>query len=100
MVGNRLLVQIGEALYGEGWETQLQRELHYSAQLFKKWAAGADTPDNLARELRTLVCRRLNSLQDERRSDTEARRKTLVELAHALLGPSCLLDNPYTLSRA
>lgn len=40
----RLLHEIGAALYGPRWQTDLSRDLSVSDRTMRRWAAGADEP--------------------------------------------------------
>jgi hypothetical protein len=60
---NRLLVECGEALYGERWQSALARDLGVSDRTMRRWAAGThDVPGALYAELQQLTHKRAQRL--------------------------------------
>jgi hypothetical protein len=53
---SRLLVECGQALYGERWQSALARDLHISDRTMRRWAAGThDVPCGLYVDLLQLT---------------------------------------------
>lgn len=53
-----LLFEIGEALYGENWKTQVAGELSIDDRSLRRWIQTGEVPPGVWRELRTLLARR------------------------------------------
>jgi hypothetical protein len=61
-----LLRQIGEALYGDRWQTAMSRDLNVVDRTVRRWVAGADTPrPGVAAELRELLRARGQGLREQ-----------------------------------
>ena len=43
-MSDRLIARVGEALYGERWQTPLARDLDVADRTVRRWAAGEDEP--------------------------------------------------------
>lgn len=41
-MSSRLLRDVGEALYGPRWQSDLARDLHVADRTMRRWLAGAD----------------------------------------------------------
>ena len=95
MVGNKLLVDVGRALYGREWHSPMAEALSALEHEVRRWAAGADVPERIGRDLRRPVNKGHSALRDEHGPEAEARREVLTKAAYSLLGPPWLLDNPY-----
>lgn len=63
-----LLREVGEALYGERWQSDLARDLNVADRTVRRWAAGDfDMPEALGKELRDLCQKRATALDAVRR---------------------------------
>lgn len=57
---SRLLAEVGEALYGPRWQSELARDLDVSIRTMQRWAAGAtDVPRGIYLDLLRLTQERL-----------------------------------------
>lgn len=56
------LHQIGEALYGPRWQSELARALDVSDRTVRRWAAGADMPEGAWEDIRQLCAERSAAL--------------------------------------
>lgn len=62
---SKLLCQVGEALYGPRWQTDLSHDLDVSDRTVRRWAAGADDlPRGVYTDLLRLVMERAQTLDD------------------------------------
>lgn len=60
-----LLADVGEALYGPRWQTDLSRDLGVSDRTMRRWVSGSDdVPPGVYRDLRRLVQQRAQKLND------------------------------------
>lgn len=59
-----LLAQIGNALYGPRWQSELARALGVSDRTVRRWAAGAEVPVGAQSEAQLLLRRRIGELGD------------------------------------
>lgn len=59
-----LFVRIGEALYGEQWQSQLARALDVSDRSVRYWLAGRPIPDGVWRDLQILLDQRRVEIAD------------------------------------
>lgn len=60
-----LLRDIGEALYGQAWQTALADALGVNQRTVRRWAAGtAEMPDGVREEINTLLAERAGELHD------------------------------------
>ena len=53
-----LLFEIGEALYGQNWKTQVAGELSIDDRSLRRWIQSGEVPPGVWCELRTLLARR------------------------------------------
>lgn len=61
---SRLLLEAGEALYGERWQSELSRDLGVSDRTMRRWAAGTtDVPVGLYVDLLRLTQERAAKLE-------------------------------------
>lgn len=60
-----LLRQIGEALFGDRWQTQLSRALDVSDRTVRRWLAGEPPKPGVAANLRRLLQDRVQALGDQ-----------------------------------
>lgn len=58
------LAKIGQALYGERWQSALARDLGVSDRTMRRWAAGTHEPPDLTVELLVLMLRRRADLTE------------------------------------
>lgn len=60
---SRLLVECGQALYGQQWQSALARDLGVSDRTMRRWAsASADVPARIGADLLVLVQQRGDAL--------------------------------------
>lgn len=60
-----LLREVGEALYGPRWHTDLARDLDVADRTVRRWEAGATpVPDGVWADLRGLIVTRGAALRD------------------------------------
>lgn len=77
------LREIGEALYGEEWQSDLARAVGVTSRTVRRWLAGdRGTPDWLDNALLRLCADRLPELRDEE-AQLRFRAARLQELAKA-----------------
>lgn len=48
---SRLLIECGEALYGQQWQSALARDLGVSDRTVRRWAAGGKVPQGVYADL-------------------------------------------------
>ena len=75
-MSNKLIADIGCALYGERWQTDMARALDVSDSTVRRWAAGTDEPRRgVYTDLHRLVIERITNLEDtlERIKEQEIR---------------------------
>lgn len=59
-----LLAEIGEALYGPSWQSEMARTLRVASRTVRRWAAGEFCiPDQIQDELAPLVRERRETLK-------------------------------------
>lgn len=59
-----LLIEVGQALYGQQWQSALARDLAISDRTMRRWAAGAqDVPSGLHIDLLRLCVERAAALE-------------------------------------
>lgn len=64
-MNNELLQKVGQALYGERWQTDLARALDVSDRTVRRWVAGSDEPrPGVYVDLLRLVVERASDLDD------------------------------------
>lgn len=64
-MSSRLLQQVGEALYGPRWQSDLARDLDVSDRTIRRWASGADDlPVGVYTDLLRLTVERVQTLTD------------------------------------
>jgi len=64
-MSNRLLIRVGEALYGPRWQSEMARELGVSDRTVRRWVAGdGDAPVGVYADLLRLVGERGSDLDD------------------------------------
>jgi transposase-like protein len=62
---SRLLVESGEALYGERWQSELARDLGVADRTVRRWVAGATpVPPGVFADLLRMVVERQATLDD------------------------------------
>jgi hypothetical protein len=60
---SKLLHDVGEALYGPRWQTDLSRDLQVSDRTMRRWASGVDAmPGGVYLDLLRLTLERANAL--------------------------------------
>ena len=75
-MSNKLIADIGRALYGERWQSDLARALDVSDRTARRWAAGTDEPRRgVYTDLHRMVIERIADLEDilERIKEQETR---------------------------
>lgn len=55
---------IGEALYGDRWQTDLAAAIGVNVRTIRRWAAGEPIPESRSAELRSLVQGRRAALDE------------------------------------
>ena len=60
----RLLREIGEALYGSRWQTDMAAALEVSDRTVRRWAAGDTIPTGVWTDLMRLMQQRATALDD------------------------------------
>lgn len=75
-MSSRLIQQVGQALYGDRWQTDMARALGVSDRTVRRWVAGVDEP-------RPGVYADLYRLVLERAAELDA----LVDPLHRLMTP-------------
>ena len=64
-MSNRLLQQVGQALYGDRWQTDMARALGVNDRTVRRWVSGADEPrPGVYTDLHRLVLERAAELDD------------------------------------
>jgi hypothetical protein len=64
-MSNKLLCDVGEALYGPRWQTDLSRDLNISDRTMRRWASGADdVPAGAYTDMLRIVTERAADLDD------------------------------------
>lgn len=58
-----LLRDVGEALYGSRWQSELARDLDVSDRTMRRWAAGTDIPPGVGMDLRRLCEERAKKIE-------------------------------------
>lgn len=59
---NAVLAEIGRALYGSRWQSDMARDLGVSDRTVRRWAAGEDLPAGVRNDLAALAKRRAAEL--------------------------------------
>jgi transposase-like protein len=60
-----LVIAVGQALYGQQWQSALARDLGVSDRTMRRWVAGAqEVPDGLSVDLLRLCVERAQVLDD------------------------------------
>ena len=56
---------VGEALYGQLWQTEMANALGVSARAVRRWLAGdANPPDDIGPRLRSVIDQRIAALRE------------------------------------
>ena len=64
-MSSKLLFDVGEALYGPRWQTELSRAIDVSDRTVRRWAAGADdVPPGVYFELLSLLTEKAAEVDD------------------------------------
>lgn len=64
-MSNKLLSDVGEALYGPRWQSDLSRDLGVSDRTVRRWVAGTDDlPKGVYTDLHRLVTERVAQLDE------------------------------------
>lgn len=62
---SRLLVDVGEALYGSRWQSELARDLECNVRTMQRWAGGAyEVPDGIWLDLLRITQERAFALDN------------------------------------
>jgi hypothetical protein len=76
MIDIDLLTRIGPVIYGFGWQTQLAKDLGWSARSMRRWLAGDHSlPDATADMLRRRIDKRIAELEKARKLLATAMKK-------------------------
>lgn len=61
-----IVIEVGIALYGERWQTELARDLGFSdARRIRQWLTGdRSVPDSIPSKLKDLLVRRKNTIEN------------------------------------
>lgn len=54
-MNKELLIEVGQALYGDQWQSNLARELNINSRNIRHWLKEDTAPDWLGKELKTLL---------------------------------------------
>ena len=58
-----LITEVGRALYGARWQSEMARELSVNERTVRRWAAGEyDVPAGVLAELRAVSTKRLRTI--------------------------------------
>jgi len=61
----KMLRAVGEALYGQLWQTEMANALGVSARAVRRWVAGdANPPEDIGPRLRAVIDQRIASLRE------------------------------------
>jgi hypothetical protein len=64
-MSSKLLSDVGEALYGPRWQTDLSRALGVSDRTVRRWASGSDVvPDGVYFEMLSLLTEKAAEVDD------------------------------------
>lgn len=84
-MSSKLLSDVGTALYGPRWQTELSRAIDVSDRTVRRWAAGADdVPDGVYYELLALLTEKASQVDD-----TIAKINSMLEKLKRAAAPRC-----------
>jgi hypothetical protein len=64
-MSSKLLADVGTALYGPRWQTELSRAIDVSDRTIRRWASGADdVPDGVYSDLLSLLTEKAGEVDD------------------------------------